>query len=79
MEKRSLVKMMLAVAKLGLLKANPEELAKINDYMQQTYGSMGYLYEIKEHSIEIFYLDDNDNPVDVEDVTEEVLTDIYSE
>lgn len=79
MEKRSLVKMMLAVAKLGLLKANPEELAKMNDYMQQTYGSMGYLYEIKEHSIEIFYLDDNDNPVDVEDVTKEVLTDIYSE
>lgn len=79
MEKRSLVKMMLAVAKLGLLKANPEELAKMNDYMQQTYGSMGYLYDIKEHSIEIFYLDDNNNPVDVEDVTEEVLTDIYSE
>lgn len=79
MEKRSLVKMMLAVAKLGLLKANPEELAKMNDYMQQTYGSMGYLYDIKEHSIEIFYLDDNDNPVDVEDVTEEVLTDIYGE
>ena len=79
MEKRSLVKMMLAVAKLGLLKANPEELAKMDDYMQQSYGSMGYLYDIKEHSIEIFYLDDNDNPVDVEDVTEEVLTDIYGE
>lgn len=77
--KRTVLDIMLKVAELGLLRANKEELAKMDDYMQQSYGSMGYMYEIKDNSIEIFYLDDNDNPVDVEDVTVEVLADLYGE
>ena len=77
MSRRSVLDIMLKVAELGLLRANKDELVKMAEYMQQTYGSMGCLYEIKDHTIETFYLDDNDNPVDVQDVTEEVLTDIY--
>ena len=76
---RTVLDIMLKVAELGLLRANKEELAKMDDYMQQSYGSMGYMYDIKDNSIEIFYLDDNDNPVDVEDVTVEALADIYGE
>lgn len=75
--KRTVLDIMLKVAELGLLRANKAELVKMDDYMQQSYGSMGYMYDIKDNSIEIFYLDDNDNPVDVEDVTEEVLIDLY--
>lgn len=78
MKRFSELDIMLGVAKAGLLTANKDELAKMNDYMQQTYGSMGYLYEIKDHSIEIFCLDDNDNPTDVKDITKDVLIDLYS-
>ena len=74
---KTVLDIMLKVAELGLLRANKLELAKIEDYMQQSYGSMGYMYDIKDNSIEIFYLDDNDNPVDVEDVTVETLTNLY--
>ena len=69
---------MMKVAELGLLYANKDELAKIENYMQQTYGSMGYLFMITDHEIVIYELD-NEKIGMYKNVTEEVLTAIYGE
>lgn len=65
---------MLKVADLGLLRSNKDELNKMESYMQQSYGSMGYFYEITPHKI--YIIDDEDN---YEDITDDVLVDIYGE
>lgn len=75
----TVLEIMMRVAELGLLRANKYELATMEDYLQQSYGSMGYLFEVNDNSIEIFEYDDDENPINVQDVTEEVLTDIYGE
>ena len=76
--KRTVLDIMLKVAELGLLKANENEYNKINWYLQFTYGSMGYLYEVTDHNIYLYSLDDNDNEIK-EDKTIEILTEMYGE
>ena len=74
----SVLDIMLKVAELGLLRSTKDELNKMESYMQQSYGSMGYFYEITPHHIYLISEDDNGND-EYEDITEDVLVDIYGE
>ena len=70
---------MIRVAQLGLLRANKDELAKMEDYCDDNYGRDNY--EITNHRIILL----NDNPgveydeLITEDVTNDVLWELYYE
>lgn len=69
---------MLKVAELGLLRKNKDELNKMVDYMNARTDSTGDWYEITPHHIYLINEDDDGNE-EWEDITEEVLVDIYGE
>ena len=65
---------MLRVADLGLLRANKDELTKMENYLEEKYGKNDIEYEVTDYHIIVY----NGSFGLAHDVTFDVLYDIYN-